>query len=92
MGSSGLTLAMTLTLNFQGKSAIYNISAQKWSDWQETQSKHIDWTLGLKWDHQGWPWPWPWPLIFKVKYWICYISAKNGSIAMKQKANISIER
>ena len=43
-----------------------------------------------------------WPLIFKVKIisleWdfkaksgICYISAQNGSIAMKQKANISFE-
>ena len=29
--------------------------------------------------------------IFKVKYGICYISAKNGLIATKQKANISIE-
>ena len=29
--------------------------------------------------------------IFKVKYGICYISAKNGPIATKQKANISIE-
>ena len=41
---SGLTLVMTLTLNFQG-------------------------------------------LIYKI----CYISAKNGPIATKRKANISIE-
>ena len=34
----------------------------------------------------GWEW------VFKVKSGICYISAKNGSIATKQKANISIER
>ena len=34
---------------------------------------------------------WPWPWIFKVKYGICYISAKNGPIAMKRKANTSIE-
>ena len=44
---------------------------------------------------QMWPsvltWPWPWPWIFKVKYKISYISAKNGPIAMKQKANILIE-
>ena len=33
---------------------------------------------------------WEWD--FKVKSGICYISAKNGSIASKQKANISIER
>ena len=30
-------------------------------------------------------------LNFKVKYGICYISAKNGLIAMTQNANISIE-
>ena len=30
------------------------------------------------------------PWIFKVKYRICYISAKNGLIATKRKANISI--
>ena len=40
---------------------------------RETKSKHIDWTLGLKGDHQVWPWPWHWPWIFEVKYGICYI-------------------
>ena len=87
----GLTLAMTLTLNFQGQ--IWNLLylSQKWSDCYETKSKHINWTLGLKCDHRVWPWPWHWPWIFKVKYRICYISAKNGSIATKRKTNISIE-
>ena len=91
MWPSGLTLAMTLTLNFQGQ--IYNLLylSQKWSDCHETKSKHIDWTLGLKCDHLVWPWPWPWPRFFKVKYRICYISAKNGPIATKRKANIWIE-
>ena len=91
MWPSALTLAMTLTLNFQGQ--IYNLLylSQKWSDCHEMKSKHIYWTQGLKCDHQVWPWPWPWPWIFKVKYWICYISAKNGPLATKQKANISIE-
>ena len=65
--------------------------SQKLSDCHETQSKHIDWTLGIKCDHRVWPWPWPWPRFFKVKYGMCYISAKNGPIATKQKANISIE-
>ena len=55
------------------------------------ESKHIDWNLGLKCDHQVWPWPWPWPSIFKVKYGISYISAKSGPITTKRKANISIE-
>ena len=92
MWPSGLALAMNLTLNFQGQ--IWNllyISAKKWCDCHETKSKHVDGTQGLKCDHQVWPWPWPWPWIFKVKYVICYISDKNGQIATKRKANISIE-
>ena len=81
---------MTLTLNFQGQ--IWNLLylSQKFSDCHETKSKHIDCTLGLKCDHWVWPWPWPWPWIFKVKYRICYISAKGDPIATKRKANISI--
>ena len=82
---------MTLTLTFQGQ--IWNLLylSQKWFSCQETKSKHIDWSEGLKFHHQVWPWPWPWPWIFKVKYEIGYISTKSGPIAMKQKANISIE-
>ena len=91
MWPSGLTLAMTLTLNFQGQIWNFLYLSQKWSDCHETKSKHIDWTLGLKCDHRVWPWPWPWPWIVKVKYGICYISAKSGPIATKRKANISIE-
>ena len=91
MGPSGLTLAMTLTLNFQGQISNWLYLSQKWSDCHETKSKHMDWTLGFKWDHQVWPWPWPWPWILKVKYRIEYISTKNGAIATKRKANISID-
>ena len=91
MWPSGLTLAMTLTLNFQGQIQNLLYLSQKWSDCHEMKSKHIDWTLGLKCDHRVWLWPWPWPWIFKVKYRICYISAKNGQIALKRKANMSIE-
>ena len=69
----------------------FAISQPKWSDCHETKSIHIDWTLGLKCAHRIWPWPWPWPWIFKVKCGICSISAKNGPIATKWKANISIE-
>ena len=49
MGSSGLTLAMTLTLNFQGQ--IWNLLylSWKWSECYEMKCKHIDWTPGLKW-------------------------------------------
>ena len=90
MGPTGLTLAMTLTLNFQGQISNWLYLSQKRSDCHETKSEHIDWTLGLKCDHQIWPWPWPWPWIFKVKYEICYISTKSGPIATRRKANISI--
>ena len=90
MGTSGLTLAMTLTLNFQGQISNWLYLSQKWSDCHETESKHIDWSQDLKCDHQVWPMPWPWPWIFKVKYGIGYISAKNGPIATKRKANTSI--
>ena len=73
---SGLTLAMTLTLNFQGQ--IWNLLYlnQKWSDCLEMKNKHIDWTQGFKCDHQVWPWPWPSPWIVKVKY--IYVLTKNG--------------
>ena len=90
-GPSGLTLAMTLTLNFQGQLSNWLYLSQKWSNCHETKSKHMDWTLGFKGDHRVWPWPWPWPWIFKVKYGIGYISAKNGPIATKRITNISIE-
>ena len=60
-------------------------------EWHVWKSKYIDWTHGLECDHWVWPWPWPWPWIFKVKHGICYISTKNGPIATKRKANISIE-
>ena len=54
---SGLTLAMTLTFNFQGQ--IWNLLylSQKWSDCHKPKSKHIDWTPGLKCDQWVWPWP-----------------------------------
>ena len=82
---------MTLTLNFQGQiwNSLYH--GEKWSNCHETKSKHIGWTLSLKGDHRIWSWPWPWPGIFKIKYGICYISAKKGPIATTQNANISIE-
>ena len=91
MWPSSLTLAMTLTLHFQGQMWNLLYLCQKWFDCHETKSKHIDWTLRLKCDHQIWPWPSPWHWIFKVKYGICYISTKSGPIATKRKANISIE-
>ena len=91
MWPSVLTLAMTLTLNFQGQMWNSLYLSQKWSDCHETKSKHIDWSQDLKCDHWVCPWTWPWPWIFKVKYGIGYISAKNGPIATKRKANTSIE-
>ena len=60
MWPSGLNLAMTLTLNFQGQ--IWNLLylSQKWSYCHKMKSKYIDSTLGLKCDHQFWLCPWPW--------------------------------
>ena len=91
MWSSGLTLAMTLILNFQGQIWNFLYLGHKCCDCHAMKSKHIDWSQGLKCDHRVWPWPWPWPWIFKVKYGISYISIKSGLIATKQKANVSIE-
>ena len=67
MWLSGLTLSMTMTLNFQGQ--IWNLLylSQRWSDCHEMKSKLIDWILDLKCDQWVWPWTWPWPWIFKVK-------------------------
>ena len=76
MWPSGLTLVMTLTLNFQGQISNWLYLSQKWSDCHETKSKHIDWSQDLKCDHQVWPWPWLWPWIFKVKCEIGYICQK----------------
>ena len=61
MFPSDLTLAMTLTLNFQGQ--IWNLQYhnQKLSDCHEPKSKHTVCTRSLEYDHEIWPWPWPWP-------------------------------
>ena len=91
MWPSPLTLAMTLTLIFQGQICNLLYLSPKWSNCYESKSKHIDWTLGLKCDHQVWPWPWASPWIFKVKYGICYISTKKGQITTKREASISNE-
>ena len=54
MWPSALTLAMTLTLNFQGQ--IWNLLylSQNWYDCHKMKRKHIDWTLGLKCNHGVW--------------------------------------
>ena len=67
MEPSGLTWAIILTLSFQAQRGNLLYLYQKWSYCHETKNKYIDWTLGLKWDHQVLPWPWPWAWIFKVK-------------------------
>ena len=55
MWPSGLTLVMTLTLNFQGQ--IWNLPdlIPKWSNCHETKSKRFNWSLCLIYDHQVWP-------------------------------------
>ena len=64
--------------------------SQKWFDCHETKSKHIYWTLGLKWDH-------PFDLGhardlgIQGQVWNLLYLSQNGLIAMKQKANLAIK-
>ena len=76
MGPLGLTLAMTLTLNFQGQ--IWNLLYlnQKSSDCHKTKSKHIDLTPDIKCDQWVWPWPWPWHMNFQGKMWSEHLVTK----------------
>ena len=69
MWPSDFTLAMTLTLKFQGQ--IWNLLYlnQMWSDYHKTKSKHIDLTPGLEYDQWVWPWPWPWHMNFQRQMW-----------------------
>ena len=46
MGPSGLTLAMTLTLDFQGQIDNLLYLGQKWSDCLQTKFRHTDLMLG----------------------------------------------
>ena len=72
-----LTLAMTLTLNFQGQIwKLLNLS-QNWFDCPETKSKHSDCTQGLKSGQWVWSWPWNWPRI-------SYFPVMGGPIDIEQ--------
>ena len=79
--TSRLDLGHDLDLKFSRSNMELLYLCQNCSDYHETKNKHINWTLDIKW-------PCLW--IFKVKYGIRYIWAKNGPIAMKEKANISV--
>ena len=72
MWPSDLTLAVTLTLNFQGEIWIFIYLNQNWPDCHETKSKHIDlnsrpqiWPMGLTlamtliFEFEGHMWSWP---------------------------------
>ena len=65
-------LGHDLDLEFSRSNMEFAISQPKWCDCHETKSKYIDWTSGLKCDHQIGPCQWPWPWIFKGRYEICY--------------------
>ena len=69
-----------------------------WYSWCETKKEmsqldvtltRVFWPWPLTWNFQGQIVSWEWG--FHVESGICYISAKNSSIATKQKASISIE-
>ena len=76
---------VTLTLNFQGQIWSLLYLSQKLSNCHWTKTKYSDWNLGFKCDHRVWPWPWHWPWIFKVKYEICYTSAKMIRLPRNEK-------
>ena len=81
----GLTLAMTLILTFQAQIfefATFAKNGRIVTKWKA----NINRTGGHKCEHWVWSWLWHWPWIFKVKYGICYISAKNDRIATKNES------
>ena len=90
MWPSDFTLAMTLTLSFQGQIWNFLYLGQKWSDGHETKNKRrlnstlqmwlLDLTLAMTLT-----------LNIQAQIGIWYISAKNGPIAMEWKATILIE-
>ena len=49
MGPPGLTLTMTLTLNFLGQTRNLLYLSQKWSDYPITKFRHTELMLGEKW-------------------------------------------
>ena len=55
MWPSGVTLAIILTLIFQGQICNLLYLSPKWCDCHEMKNKHIHWTIGLKFDQQVWP-------------------------------------
>ena len=68
---------VTLTFSFQGQ--IWNLLylSQKWSNCHKTKSKHIDWTLCLKCDHQILPWAMTLTLKFQGQVWnLLYLNQK----------------
>ena len=91
MWPSDLTLAMTLTLRFQGQRWNLLYLSPKRYDFHETKGKHVNRNLHLNCGQWVWHLLWPWPWISKVKYGSCYISAKNYPIATKRKTNASME-
>ena len=88
-GTIGFDLGHDLDLEFSRSNIELAISQPKMVRLPRNEKQTHRLNSRLQWDHRVWPWPWPWPWIFKVKYGIGYISAKNGPIATKRKANIS---
>ena len=88
---SGLTLAMTLTLNFQGQ--IWNLLylSHTWSDCQGTKSKHIDWTPRPQMWLSGLTLAMTLTLNFQGQIWNFLYLSQKWSDWHETKANISIE-
>ena len=93
--TSGLTLAMSLTLSFQGQIWKFLYLNQKWPDCPETRSKHIDFTQGIKYNQWGWPWSWIWPLNFQGQIWPSPLTTHgldHGSLYLRMGGPIDVEQ
>ena len=83
MWPSFLSLAVTLTLHFQGQ--IWNLLYLSQNGPIATKRKANMSNLGLKCGHWVWHWPWPWPWIFIVKLWNSRIWGIGRPIDIERK-------
>ena len=81
---------LTFTLDFQGQILKMLYLRNGRADWHGMKGMWVDRLLDLHCDFKVWPHPWPWPLLFKVKFWKCYISGMEWPIDMERKGCDSI--
>ena len=89
--TSGFDLGHDLDLEFSRSNIEFAISQPKMVRLPRNEKQTYQLNSGAQMWPAGLTLAMTLTLNFKVKYRICYISAKNGPIATKRKANISIE-